>query len=413
MLDLLNQLVIVVIVGFILVGGIAAFSIYLQQDDAIATVERVMNPNLHCLDKWNYLQDQYDKDRNYKLIEANQKIFSEFLSSDCNNSFRTWMDESHPDWSDFIAGENNRIDTCKRYLAGEGTYTDFDIENLKLWECEDFLKTSMDLKKQESNMPILYKINTECEYIHFINEPESMPKLLDFISSNPELYQQKYFALGGPMTDDRASIVEKDRVFSLVIADIMLEIFPINPSLEDFIIEIQDESNTQKLVERIKNTDPECELPEFVGLQRFAEPPTKSITLELEDISVEKISEESATIKIAFKISNPNPGGVTVQAIDYQLYATEYSSSEQIAGGEIGSRPTGMVEFGSNYYVLLGGNSILLRDTITLKGSENTPELWSILKNNNPSWKVSGDVFYNSSSTTSGQENKLHFEFTK
>ncbi|MCH7965991.1 MAG: hypothetical protein IIB02_01010, partial [Thaumarchaeota archaeon] len=68
------------------------------------------------------------------------------------------------------------------------------------------------------------------------------------------------------MTDDRVSIVEKDRVFSLVIADIMLEIFSINPSLENFIIEIQDESNTQKLVERIKNTDPECELPEFVGL---------------------------------------------------------------------------------------------------------------------------------------------------
>ena len=199
----------------------------------------------------------------------------------------------------------------------------------------------------------------------------------------------------------------------MVIADIMLEIFSINPSLENFIIEIQDESNTQKLVERIKNTDPECELPEFVGLQRFAEPQMKSITLELEDISVEKISEESVTIKIAFKISNPNSGGMTVQAIDYQLYATEYSNSEQIAGGEIGSRPTGMISTGSNYYVLLGENDITLKETITLKASQNTFELWAILNDSTTPWRVTGDVFYNFSSITSGQENELHFEFTK
>ncbi len=137
------------------------------------------------------------------------------------------------------------------------------------------------------------------------------------------------------------------------------------------------------------------------------------IRIDLEDLSVTKISERSATIKIAFKISNPNPDAVIVQTMDYQLYATDYSDSEQISGGEIGSRPTGMVEFGSNYYVLLGNNTIKLKETITLKGSENTPELWAILKDNSPSWRVSGDVFYNLSSITSGQENTLPFDFTK
>jgi len=135
--------------------------------------------------------------------------------------------------------------------------------------------------------------------------------------------------------------------------------------------------------------------------------------IELENISVEKISERNAEIAISFKISNPNPRAVIVQTMDYQLFETNYSDSEQISGGEIGSRPEGMVEFGSNYYTLLGENSIILRDIITLKGSENTPELWTILKNDDPSWRVSGDVFYNLSSMTSGQENVLHFEFTK
>ncbi len=137
------------------------------------------------------------------------------------------------------------------------------------------------------------------------------------------------------------------------------------------------------------------------------------LQVELMDLSVTEISERSATIKIGFKISNPNPRAVIVQTMDYQLFATDYSNSEQISGGEIGSRPTGMVEFGSNYYVLLGDNAIILKETIKLKGSENTPELWAILKDSTTSWRISGDVFYNLSSITSGQENELHFEFTK
>lgn len=139
----------------------------------------------------------------------------------------------------------------------------------------------------------------------------------------------------------------------------------------------------------------------------------RPLQIELDDLSVERVSERIATINIAFKISNPNPRAVIVQTMDYQLFETNYSDSEQISGGEIGSRPTGMVEFGSNYYTLLGENSIILKETIELKGSENTSELWTILRDDNPSWRVSGTVFYNLSSMTSGQENTLNFEFTK
>ena len=138
----------------------------------------------------------------------------------------------------------------------------------------------------------------------------------------------------------------------------------------------------------------------------------KAIQIELDNISVERVSERTATIDIAFKISNPNPRAVIVQTMDYQLFETNYSDSEQITGGEIGSRPTGMVEFGSNYYTLLGENSIILKETIELKGSENTSELWSVLRSDDQSWRVSGTVFYNLSSMTSGQENTLNFEFT-
>ena len=142
-------------------------------------------------------------------------------------------------------------------------------------------------------------------------------------------------------------------------------------------------------------------------------PQAKPLQVELDDISVTKISNRAATIQIAFKIINPNERSMIVQTMDYQLFETGYSESEQISGGQIGNRPEGMVEFGSNYYTLLGENSILLKDTITLRNSGNTPELWDALESNTATWKVTGDVFYNLSSMTSGQENELHFEFTK
>ncbi|AJM91554.1 MULTISPECIES: hypothetical protein [Nitrosopumilus] len=142
-------------------------------------------------------------------------------------------------------------------------------------------------------------------------------------------------------------------------------------------------------------------------------PQVQPIQIELEEINVSKISERSATIDIAFKISNPNTRSMIVTTMDYQLFETGYSESEQIGGGQIGHRAEGMVEFGSNYYTLLGENSIVLRDEIVLKNSGNTPELWSALESNTNTWRVSGNVFYNLSSMTSGQENELRFEFTQ
>ena len=90
-------------------------------------------------------------------------------------------------------------------------------------------------------------------------------------------------------------------------------------------------------------------------------PTIKLVTVDLEDISVTKINDRSATIKIEFKISNPNPRAVIVQTMDFNLFETGFSSYEQLAGGTIGSRPEGMVEFGSNYYTLLGESSIVLK----------------------------------------------------
>lgn len=137
------------------------------------------------------------------------------------------------------------------------------------------------------------------------------------------------------------------------------------------------------------------------------------ITVELADISTIEINERSATLEIAFNLKNPNETSVLVQVMDYQLYETDFSESVQVSGGQIGNRPEGMIEFGNNYYVLLGNASLLLKDKIILNNSGNAPEFWSVLEDNSAKWRVTGDVFYNLSSMTSGQENTVHFEFTR
>lgn len=135
------------------------------------------------------------------------------------------------------------------------------------------------------------------------------------------------------------------------------------------------------------------------------------ISVELDDISILQVDDRFADIEIRFNVRNPNPTLVLVQVMDYQLYETGFSEDVQVSGGQIGSRPGGMIEFGNNYYTLLGENSLLLKDKVVLKNTGNAPELWSALEENTARWKVTGDVFYNLSSMTSGQENEFHFEF--
>jgi hypothetical protein len=138
----------------------------------------------------------------------------------------------------------------------------------------------------------------------------------------------------------------------------------------------------------------------------------ESITIELEEVSILQVSDRAAVLEIQFKLSNPNSRSAIAQLLQYSLYASDDSEEYKIASGQIGSRPEGMVD-GSNYYTLLSNNSIVLKDKIVLDYPGNSPELMSILESSNQSWRTEGDVIFNLSSMTSGQENEVHFESRK
>jgi LEA14-like dessication related protein len=146
------------------------------------------------------------------------------------------------------------------------------------------------------------------------------------------------------------------------------------------------------------------------GLGKISPAPIKVIPLqiELDKLSVIEVSDEKATIRIDFKVTDPNYKSIILQLIKYELY----ESGKRITTEEIGQRPEGMVDV-SNYFTILSNSPQIIGDTVTIKNTGNTPELWAALTNNTAKWTVKGEAYYNLSSMTSGQENITPFEFTR
>ncbi len=133
---------------------------------------------------------------------------------------------------------------------------------------------------------------------------------------------------------------------------------------------------------------------------------TLPIKFELEDISILEVNDKAATIKVAFKVTNPNFKSVILQVVTYELYENDV----RITLSQIGERPVGMLE-SSNYFTILSDRPTILKDTITIKNSGNSPDLWDALVNNTPKWKIKGVAYFNLSSITAGGENEITFEF--
>jgi hypothetical protein len=129
------------------------------------------------------------------------------------------------------------------------------------------------------------------------------------------------------------------------------------------------------------------------------------IEVQLQDISILEANEKTATIQVEFEVTNPNFKAVILQVINYEIL----ESGTRIAISQIGERPAGMLE-SSNYFTILSGQPTILRDTVTIQNSGNTPEIWDALMNNSPQWKIKGEASFNLSSITAGGENIIAFE---
>ena len=133
-------------IGLIIVGGLAVYSIYLQQDkftaaDERVTIEEVATSDQSCLERWDYLRLINKETEDYKLIADNQKLNMEFfITTDCADSFRDWMPKTNSDWDTFVNAEINKKANCELYLKGELELDEWEKPIMREMGCEDLLK---------------------------------------------------------------------------------------------------------------------------------------------------------------------------------------------------------------------------------------------------------------------------------
>ena len=155
-----------------------------------------------------------------------------------------------------------------------------------------------------------------------------------------------------------------------------------------------------------------------VGDKGFLSPSAQDQTvlplnIELFNFSIIEIGERQATLELEFKVTNPNFKSVMLQHVKYSVYHND----KRIGAGGIGSTPEGFVDT-PNYFIVLNERPIIVGEKFIVENSGNTPVLWKALNNWKNSgvelnWRITGDAFFNLSSLTSGQENILHYDFSK
>jgi len=135
---------------------------------------------------------------------------------------------------------------------------------------------------------------------------------------------------------------------------------------------------------------------------------TLPLSVNLEDISVLSVSNNNSILEIKFKIHNPNPRSVILQLLKYELYGNDVL----IDIGQIGERIIGMMS-SSNYFTILNNNDIIIKDKVKLQNNDQINEVWDHIIDSNVTWHVTGKLFFNLSSMTSGEEHEIDFELYK
>ena len=73
-------------------------------------------------------------DKSQRLTDAEQVIFQEYITADCQWSFKEWLPQSHDDWDYFVEFESYIVANCKKtYQSGRYDAASKDeLEILKL-----------------------------------------------------------------------------------------------------------------------------------------------------------------------------------------------------------------------------------------------------------------------------------------
>ncbi|WOV93564.1 MAG: hypothetical protein R1F52_02760 [Candidatus Nitrosoabyssus spongiisocia] len=124
-------------------------------------------------------------------------------------------------------------------------------------------------------------------------------------------------------------------------------------------------------------------------------------------IEIVEITEKKTYINLKIDVTNKNQRSIILQLVLFSLY--DYDNDKLITKGQIGERADGMV-VGFNFFTVLSNTTITLTEKIVLRNDDLDDEFLELLKSDDVSWQVVGNLIYNLSSMTMGGENEAEFD---
>ena len=136
---------------------------------------------------------------------------------------------------------------------------------------------------------------------------------------------------------------------------------------------------------------------------------TQDLELNVKDIVVNKPSQNTTDIKIIFAVHNPQPSTVLLDGIHYNIFVNNLT----LSSGDIGSEALIDVMRSEPEFPIIGNDTIVIKDALTLQKSQVKNDVWNIVNDGTECFAVNGTFFYRQAAGLSapGGANDFHTTF--
>jgi len=131
----------------------------------------------------------------------------------------------------------------------------------------------------------------------------------------------------------------------------------------------------------------------------------QDVVLSVNSLSIKEVSDDSATIEVAFDLVNPNRNTLVLEEIQYDLLA----DGVRLVRSQIGERLEGMIAGTGQTYYVVPGTILTLKDTVQVNKIKIFEEVWAGLRSNDVDWRITGVYVITDPVRSGGQEKPFDF----
>ncbi len=139
----------------------------------------------------------------------------------------------------------------------------------------------------------------------------------------------------------------------------------------------------------------------FIVGRPTEQPLFKDVEFFIKEIKVSDIDTNNAKISIIFSLINPNPRSVILESLDYELFNNNIRIGASGVGRGVGNTFVGS---SADIYYIVGGNTLDIKDNITIKRLESNEVFWRDIGDNTLNIRVKGKYIVTTPQVEGGKE---------